>query len=345
MHFLRNRDAKQLLALHIVITIVMTVIGFRVGAGAGTVTLVACIALTIASLVADKKRYAKINMLSENIDMILHSDTMVALEDIHEGDLAVLESEIKKMTVKIREGAYLLQKEKIYLTDSIADISHQLRTPLTTINLLMSFLQSAELSYEDRMKYVNEINSHLRRLDWLISSLLKISKLDAGTVVMKKEKTSVSELVAKASESIMIPLEIRDQLFDYTAMGNECFTGDINWSVEAVSNIVKNCMEHTPEGGHISVNVTENILFTKIVIEDNGNGIDSEDLPHIFERFYRGRDSSESSVGIGLALSKMIIQEQNGTIKAENRKEGGSRFTIKFYKGDTDGNTESRKSQ
>lgn len=341
MHFLRNKDAKSLLVRYLLITIIMCIIGFKVSPSAGVVVLASCIAFMMASLHADKKRYMKINRLSETIDMILHSDTFVALEDVKEGDFAVLESEIKKMTVKIREGAYLLQKEKIYLTDSIADISHQLRTPLTTINLLMSFLQSRELSDEDRMKYVAEINSHLRRIDWLISSLLKISKLDAGTVVMKREKTPVAELIARAAESIMIPLEIREQLFDYTAIGNESFMGDMNWSIEAISNIVKNCMEHTPNGGYICVKASENILYTKIEIEDSGSGISPEDLPHVFERFYKGKNSSDSSVGIGLALSKMIIQNQNGTIKVENRKKGGSLFTIKFYKGDIDGNTES----
>ena len=347
MHFLRNKDAKVLLLLYIIIAVVMCIIGFNINMGAGVVAVIASLAFMIASLWADKKRYMKITRLSDTIDMILHSDTFIALEDVQEGDFAVLESEIQKMTVKIREGAYLLQKEKIYLIDSIADISHQLRTPLTTINLLMSFLQDKDLSYADRMKYVTEIQSHLRRIDWLISSLLKISKLDAGTVVMKKEKTPVADLVAKAAESIMISLEIREQLFDYTALGNEAFTGDMNWSIEAISNIIKNCMEHTPKGGHISVKASENILYTRIVIEDSGAGISSDDLPHIFERFYRGKDSSDSSVGIGLALSRMIIQNQNGSIKAENRKEGGSRFIIKFYKGEgkIDGDTESRKSQ
>ncbi len=345
MHFLRNKDAKSLLALYIVVSFVMCVVGFKLNLMTGIVVLVTCFAFVTISLHMDKKRYLKITKLAETIDMILHSDTFVALEDVKEGDFAVLESEIKKMTVKIREGAYLLQKEKIYLTDSIADISHQLRTPLTTINLLMSFLQKKDLTDVERMKYVSEINVHLRRLDWLISSLLKISKLDAGIVVMKKEKTDTAELVAKAAESIMIPLEIRDQLFDYTAEGGESFIGDINWSIEAISNIVKNCMEHTPQGGYIAVRVSENVLYTKITIEDNGPGISKEDLPHIFERFYKGKDSAESSVGIGLALSKMIIQNQNGTIKAENRKNGGTKFTIKFYKGVVDGNPQSGESQ
>lgn len=343
MNFLRNKEAKFLLTVFIIVTLVMSIIGFNIGFATGIIVFITAAFLGVVTIYLDKSRYEKMAKLSETVDMILHSDEFVVLSDSEEGEFAILESEIRKMTVKIREGAYLLQKEKIYLTDSIADISHQLRTPLTTINLLMSFLQKRELSDADRMKYVTEINSHLRRIDWLISSLLKISKIDAGTAVMKKEKIPVSAVIARAAESIMISLEIREQLFDYVSMGNETFVGDKNWTVEAVSNIIKNCMEHTPQGGHIAIKAHENILHTTIVIEDNGSGISKEDLPHIFERFYKGKDSSDSSVGIGLALSRMIIQNQNGSIKVENRKEGGTRFTIKFYKGETDGSTENRK--
>lgn len=338
MNFFRNKDTQILLCADLLITFIMSTIAFQYSKLAGVMVILASVLLIFVSLYADKLRYAKVAKLAETVDMILYSDEIVLFsESEDEGDFAVLESEIKKMTVKLRESAYLLQKEKIYLTDSIADISHQLRTPLTTINLIMSFMQKHDLTVEERFKYVNEINSHLRRIDWLISSLLKISKIDAGTVVMKKEKVSVAKVVAKAAESIMIPLEIRNQLFEYVSTGNEHFTGDFNWTVEAVSNIIKNCMEHTPEGGEISVYAKENILYTKIIVEDSGEGISKEDLPHLFERFYKGKNSSDSSVGIGLALSRMIIQTQNGSIKVENRKEGGSRFIIKFYKGDVNG--------
>ena len=344
MNFLRNKSVKMLSIVFIAMTLVFTVIGFCLGKEVGILIFLVCLSFVMVSLHGEKKKYEKLADLADRIDMILNSDEFVTLEESKEGDFAILESEIRKMTTKIREGAYLIQKEKIYLNDSIADISHQLRTPLTTINLIMSFLQAGELGTTERMRYVAEVNSHLKRIDWLISSLLKISKLDAGTVAMKQEKVYVSSLVGKAAESIMIPLEIRNQLFDFVSTGNETFIGDKNWSVEAVSNIIKNCMEHTPEKGHILVEASENILYTKIIIEDTGPGIEKEDLPHIFERFYKGKNSANSSVGIGLALSRMIIQNQNGSIKVENKKEGGSRFTIKFYKGGQDGRSKSRKS-
>lgn len=344
MNFLRNSEIKAELLVFFVMTVFFSAIGFVVAKVLGILIIIICLSFTLVAMLFERKKYDKVIDLTDRIDMILNSDEFVTLNDNKEGEFAILESEIRKMSNKIREGAYLLQKEKIYLTDSIADISHQLRTPLTTINLIMSFLQKSQITDIERMKYVAEVNSHLKRIDWLISSLLKISKLDAGTVAMKNEKVYVSYVVGKAAESIMIPLEIRNQVFDYISTGNETFLGDQNWAIEAVSNIIKNCMEHTPENGHILVKATENILYTKIIIEDTGPGISKEDLPHIFERFYKGKNSANSSVGIGLALSRMIIQNQNGTVKVENRKEGGSRFIIKFYKGGQDGSYKSRKS-
>ncbi len=340
MNFLRNKEAKVLFGIFTSITIVGSGVAFYIGSLQGIIVLTISLLFIMTMIYFEKCRYSKIAEIIETIDNILYSDEFIVIGDNKEGEYAVLESEIHKMSVKLREGAHLLQKEKIYLTDSIADISHQLRTPLTTINLVMSFLQKKDLKEKEKIKYITEINSQLRRIDWLISSLLKISKIDAGTIIMKKDKIQVSKVVAKAFEPLMVPFEIRGQIFEYLANGSEKFFGDLNWSVEALSNIIKNCMEHTPDGGTIKVFAKENILYTKIVIEDTGSGIGKEDLPHVFERFYRGKDSSDSSIGIGLALSRMIIQRQDGSIKVENRKSGGSRFIIKFYKGEVDGSTE-----
>ena len=236
------------------------------------------------------------------------------------------------MTGKLREHSYALQKEKIYLTDSIADISHQVRTPLTTINLIMSFMQKKNLSEEKRLEYNQEINHNLIRIDWLISSLLKISKIDAGTAGFKNEHVDVCELIDRSFDPLLIPIEIRQQTFSLEVTGKPGFMGDINWTCEALGNILKNCMEHTPEGGHLKVTAQENALYTEIIITDTGKGIDPEDMPHLFERFYKGKNASDSSTGIGLALARMIVQKQNGSIKLENRIEGGAKFTIRFYK-------------
>ena len=162
--------------------------------------------------------------------------------------------------------------------------------------------------------------------------MLKISKLDAGTIKFSNERINLFKLIKKSAEPIEIPLDLRNQSLVINSDKNESFYGDLNWTVEAVENILKNCMEHTEEGGTITVNLSETPIFSEIVISDNGKGIDKEDLPNLFKRFYKGKNSSSSSVGIGLALAKMIVVSQNGVIKAENNKDKGARFIIRFYK-------------
>lgn len=342
MRFLRNRNNKIFFIFAVFMGIIFTAVGLLNSFEAGGLLCVASLFFILLLLIEQKNRYSQIEKIIEDIDNILHNDEFVSLDYMVEGELAVLCSEIKKMTVKLRESAYLLQREKINLTDAISDISHQLRTPLTTINMQVSFLQDRDITEQDRNIYLKNINVHLRRIDWLIASLLKISKLDAGTIKLKKEEIGLDELIEKSIESLLIPIEIKEQMISYIAYGNEKLKCDINWSIEAISNIVKNCMEHTDIGGKLLIMGEENPIYTKITIQDNGIGISDVDLPHIFERFYKGKNSDNNSVGIGLALAKMIIQRQNGSLKAENAREGGAKFIIKFYKGIDYGSSENR---
>ena len=180
------------------------------------------------------------------------------------------------------------------------------------------------------MELSRELLSMLSRIDWLITTLLKISKLDAGTVQFAQQDIPLRSLIETAAEPLQIPIELRDQKLSIHAEGN--FRGDPSWTEEAVSNIIKNCMEHTPCGGEITVDAVDNALYTQIVIGDTGPGIDKEDLPHIFERFSKGRNSDSGSYGIGLALARMIVISQNGTLKAENNGNGGAKFTHRFFK-------------
>lgn len=278
-----------------------------------------------------QRRYKKIAELSNDIDRILHGESRVSLEKYSEGELGILQSEIYKMTVRLREQSNNLKKDKIYLVSSIADISHQLRTPLTSINLLVSLLSEKDITPERKQKLTHELYELLSRVDWLITTLLKISKLDAGTAVFQKEEISLKELISKSVSPLLVPVELRSQKLEICAEGNFC--GDVSWTCEALGNIVKNCMEHTPDGGEIKITALENALYSEIIIEDNGKGILAEDLPHIFERFYKGENSSEKSFGIGLNLARMIVTSQNGTVKAENGEKTGAVFTIRFYKG------------
>ncbi len=332
MKFHKNKEIMKSLVLQIILSAAFVTLSFVMGGVKfGIFTLVVCVSFVLVYFFTMHGRYRKIAELSEDIDRILHGDNSVSLENYSEGELGILQSEIYKMTVRLREQSNNLKKEKIYLADSIADISHQLRTPLTSINLLVSLLSEEDISTERRQKLTHELYELLSRIDRLIIVLLKISKLDAGTVSFKKETMTMSELMEKSLSPLLVPLEVRNQSLDISAEGN--FYGDSLWMGEALLNIVKNCMEHTEEGGTIRINASENALFSEIIIADNGEGISKEDLPHIFERFYKGANSSDKSFGIGLNLARMIITSQNGTVKAENGEEKGAVFTIRFYKG------------
>lgn len=292
----------------------------------------ACILFDVTFLLLTYQRYRKISSLSGEIDRVLHGAEGIDFHQYQEGELAILQSEIRKMTVRLKEQTNLLRQERTYLKDSIADISHQLKTPMTSIHLLLSFLSKADLSDDRRREIVQELEILMRKMEWLINALLLLSKLDAGVAQLKREPVFVCHLLEKAAEPIMIAMELREISFVISCAETVCFMGDFGWSVEAIGNILKNCMEHTQEKGRIQVKAGENELYTEIVIEDTGTGIDSEDLPHIFERFYKGKHASSQSTGIGLSLARRIVVEQNGIVEAQNRPEGGAKFSVRFYK-------------
>lgn len=330
MSFLRNKEVRNECVLLIIITVIAAVGTYLWNPACGALILVVCFILNGVHLVNTYRRYQKIRELSSDINCILHEDTHISFEKYEEGELAILESEVQKMVVRLREQQSQLLADKKYLADSIADISHQIRTPLTSINLLVSFLSEQDITEEKRQKTIRELYELLSRIDWLITTLLKISKLDAGTIQLKKETISMENLIQESIEPLLIPIELRGQELQIEAQGQ--FVGDMNWTSEAIGNIVKNCMEHTPEGGVLRVQANENTLYQELIIEDTGCGIAPEDLPHIFERFYKGKNSSDKSFGVGLALARGIINTQNGTVKVENKKEGGAKFTLRFYK-------------
>ncbi len=308
---------------------VITVGAFIWDISFGIFTLFVCLSFFFIHYTTEKRRNERIEDLSDEIDKILHSNDLLMLDEFHEGELGILESEISKLFVKLREQSNRLNEDKIYLANSLADISHQIKTPLTSINLIVSLLSKGNIPEEEQKKLFTELKNLLFRIDGLISALLKISKLDAGTIEFKKERLPFELLIQKSVSPLLIPIELREQRLTVNTEGE--FYGDLSWTSEALGNIIKNCMEHTPSGGTIKVFAKQNPLFGEIIIEDNGTGIDPDDLPHIFERFYRGKNSDANSFGIGLSLARMIIKEQNGTIKAEGLLKGGTRFTIRFY--------------
>ncbi len=332
MGFIRNPEIRKNIIIWSIISVAAVIITFLINIECGITAAVLCVIYSLLHWITTYRRYESISELSHEIDKILYDCNKFDLSSFAEGELGILQSEVSKMTIKLREQADTLIKDKKYLSDSIADISHQIRTPLTSINLLVDFLSEPDITDERRMELIKQLFTLLDRIDWLINTLLKISKFDAGTAHLEEKNFDAKNLIRRAIDPVSVPIELRGQTLNVSVMENSIIHGDIAWTTEAVENIIKNCMEHTPEGGTINVDVKDTSVYVQITVSDTGNGISKEDLPHIFERFYRGHDSADTSVGIGLALSRMIINKQNGTIKASNNSDGGARFEIKFYK-------------
>ena len=325
-----NKELKRSFLLLSGICLALTVCGFLHSMLTGLLVLAVSLTVCLVFLFTEISRYKKLKSFSEHLNELLQRGTPLPIRDYEEGELSLLAGDIEKITLLLKERADALQKDKVFLADTLADISHQLRTPLTTMNLNIGLLQEKDLSEERRTLLTRELNALLTRTEWLVEALLKLSRLDAEAVVMAKEDISVRQLTEKAAEPLLIPLELKG--ITLTAEGGEAlFSGDLNWTAEALSNILRNAASFTPEGGSIRIKAEENALFTVITVTDSGPGIAAEDLPHLFDRFYKGRGSSENSYGIGLSLAKKIIHAQGGTLRAINTAEGAC-FEIKFYK-------------
>ena len=325
-----NKELHRGIAILAGATVILMAIGFGVSATCGVLVLIACIVIGAIHIVTEIYRYRRLQKLSADLDCLLISGTPLPIMEYNEGELSILANQVQKLTLRLTEAADVVEADKKYLADSLADISHQLRTPLTSMNLTTTMLRSTELTDEKRIELTGELRSLLTRTDWLVETLLKISKLDAGTVKLAKEIVFVSELIARSAAPIAIPMDLRNQTL-MVKCGEESFSGDLIWSAEALGNILKNCMEHTPEGGTITVTAQETALYTQIEVEDTGSGFDPKDIPHLFERFYKGSNASQNSYGIGLALARTVITAQNGTVQAMNGNTG-AKFVIKFYK-------------
>ncbi|MBQ6898279.1 MAG: HAMP domain-containing histidine kinase [Clostridia bacterium] len=331
MKLSNNPEIRKFLAVTVFPSLLLCFIAAFYSAATAVCVLFISTFLITGFIIFTKKRYDRINSLDESIEKILHGDNAINIKSFGEGELSVLESDVQKMLVRLREQNDILSKERAFLADSIADISHQLRTPLTSINLILSLLQSAEASEERKAELLMELSRLIAKTEHLVSVLLKASRLDAGTVQFEMQPTDVKSIISKASEPLMIPMDIKNQTLAVDA-DNIFLNCDFSWCAEAFGNILKNCTEHTPENGTVTVTAEDTPIYTEIIISDTGKGFDENDIPHIFERFYKGKNSSEESFGIGLNLAKMIITAHNGTVRAGNNSTGGAEFIIRFYK-------------
>lgn len=325
------------------------------GASVASATLFAAICTFVTGLIVTvififltNRRYRALANMAANLDRVLAGERDIRLRDMSEGELAILSSEIDKVIARLNLTVDELQAEKLALSDSLADISHQLKTPLTSIAISTELIRdrlSARGDSEDLVERLRLIQTLQARVEDLVAALLKLARIDAGVIKLVCGAVDAHELVRKSFEPLAIAFDIADVRFSADVQDGASYEGDLTWSVEALKNILKNCMEHTPAGGCVGVRVTEDVLACRIRIEDTGPGIAESDLPHIFERFYRGsRDANAApsevnpaGVGIGLALSKSLVTAQGGTLTAENLRDEngnvtGAAFNLVFFK-------------
>ena len=333
MWIFRNREARVLtIAGCILVPGAAALLWALFGAWAGMAVAGICALLWAVAFGLMHARYRSLRILTRKLDAVLHQGAPLSVNQYEEGDFALLQDEIYKMTVRLQEQAQLLKAEREALADSMADISHQLKTPLTSLTLIAQLLQQPECNGARHRELCADLKAQLLRMEWLVSALLKLARLDAGTVSFHPELVTAQQLFHSACEPLFIPMELRGQNLRADCPAECKVVCDLSWTAEALGNVVKNCMEHAPLGGEVRVQMRQTPLFFEAVVEDNGPGILPEDLPHLFERFYHGRaQENGQSVGIGLAFARTVLSAQNGTIRAENRRDGGARFVLRIY--------------
>ena len=289
-------------------------------------------AILVILYIYSRSESKKIKEIEKYIEAINNKNYTLKISENSEDEFSNLSNELYKTTVMLKEQASNSQKFQKTLQTNIEDISHQLKTPLTSISIMLdNIIDNPDMEIETRQKFLHEINRQIEWFNWLVIALLKLSKIDSGTAVFTKKEINVEKIINHVIQNLAIPLEIKQQKIIVNGNSSK-FIGDYNWQLEALTNIVKNCIEHTPNHKNIYIKFEENNFYTKITIRDEGVGIAKEDIKHIFERFYKGKNSSENSIGIGLALSKSIIERDNGYIICSSKEGEGTTFEIKYMK-------------
>lgn len=327
---MNDKEIRIILIVSSVLTVVLSIICAFFSKICAVLCLTLGIILTMIFAVVTKRRYKNLNDLNDYLSLVCKGIYDMNIDDNTEGELSILKNNLYKVITLLQSQNEYLKNDKLYLADSIADISHQLKTPLTSMMMMCELLENEE-NPDKRQEFVAVINNQLSKMKWLITNILKISKLDADATEFKREEVSISKVLDDSLKPFVLTAELKNITIQNNT-NDFVFNGDESWTVEAVSNIVKNCLEHTNDGGKIIIASDSTNLYNKLTISDNGCGIAEEDLPHIFERFYHGKNSSKDSVGIGLALAKTVFEKENASVSVDSEQGIGSVFEIRFYK-------------
>lgn len=288
----------------------------------------------------NKGQNKKISEITKYIEDINRGIYTLSIQENSEDELSILKNELYKITVMLREQSENSIKDKMQLKKSLEDISHQLKTPLTSIIIMLdNLLDNLNMDVDIRNDFIKSIYREISNINFFIQALLKLSKFDVNTIKFNRKEEKIRDIIDQAQQNVETLCDLRKIKietipdFGQAPFRNPEVVCDIKWQVEAITNIIKNCVEHSESGTKISIKYGKNDLYSEILIEDQGSGIDPEDLKHIFERFYKGKNSSKDSVGIGLSLAKTIIEKDNGYITVESEMGKGSKFCIRYLNG------------
>lgn len=320
------------LIIHIALLIAFVIAGLAVPQSAAAGVLIAGMAAQFAAWAAFALiRRRNVKQLIECTMRVQDDRALPEMHTFREGGTAILQSELYKLVTRLSEQTDAAQREREFLVQTLSDISHQIKTPMTAITVLLDLLSAPDLSEEKRAEFIEKISRQTSKTTSLVQALLNMSKLDANVIRLKRQEVILSDMLDKIRDTFSILAEVREVELDISCPERLTVCCDEVWTTEALSNIVKNALEHTPGGGRVSVAVSQNNFFTDIVISDTGEGISPEDKDKIFTRFYKGENSSPDSVGIGLAMAKQIISLENGTISVSSTPGEGTAFTVRLY--------------
>lgn len=293
--------------------------------------------ITIASLCIlyfryNYKRKNDIKDIIKYIEQINRRNYELEIDTISEDELSILKNEIYKTAVMLKEAALNSNKDKLNLKKSLEDISHQLKTPLTSILVLLdNLIDEPDMDSSIRNDFIIDIKRNVININFLVQALLKLSKFDANTVHFIKKENDLEMIVKEAIKNVSTLCDLRNINIKLNTLENAKIECDAKWQIEAITNIIKNAIEHSKDNSSIIINIDNNRVYSKIEVIDFGDGISKRDIKHIFERFYKGENATSNSIGIGLALAKTIIEEDKGTIAVESN-ESNTKFTIKYFK-------------
>ncbi len=290
------------------------------------------LSLILLYLKHEKVQNKEIKKIVKCIEEINKKNYSINIDENSEDELSILKNELYKITIMLKEDAENSKKDKLKLKDSLSDISHQLKTPLTSINIMLdNILDNPDMDSNTKEKFIQNIKREITNISSLVGEILKLSKFDASVIKFEEQQVFIDDIVKNAISNVEMMAELKNINIEVNNRDNIKLVCDAKWQIEAITNILKNCIEHSKDDSTITIDIDSNKIYKQITIKDNGEGIDEKDLPHIFERFYKGKNSSKDSVGIGLALAKTIIEKDNGSIKVNSKKGKQTTFVIKYY--------------